>query len=236
MNILSSMKLASFLVFFGIFLSPIVVSSQEQLNQLDSNGEPHGVWRKFFEGTEQLRYEGKFKHGKETGEFKFYCEDCKNQPVAIKKFNDKDDIAQVEYFTIKGKLVSKGNMRGKDRIGEWITYHKDAKTVMLIENYTDGKLNGKKITYYPNGKITEELEFSNGEKNGPNLYYSPEGITIKKLEYKENNLHGAATYYDAHGNLIIEGSYKDDKKHGLWKYYKDGKLVLEETFPKKNGE
>lgn len=230
------MKLIAFILFLGISIGPIDGFSQQQINQLDDNGEPHGVWKKFYEGTQQLRYEGKFHHGKETGEFRFFCEECKDQPVAVKKFNDKDDLAQVEYFTIKGKLVSKGKMKGKDRVGEWITYHKDAKTVMLIENYSDGKLDGKKTTYYPNGKITEELEYSKGKKNGTNIYYSPEGVMIKKLEYKEDNLHGPASYYDGHGSLIIEGAYKDDKKNGLWKYYKDGKLVLEETFPKKNGE
>ena len=230
------MKLTAFILFFGISFCSAEVFSQKEFNQLDDQGKPHGIWKKYYEGTQQLRYEGKFEHGKEVGQFKFYCEECKDKPVAIKNFNVKDDISEVEYFTVKGKIVSKGKMKGKERIGEWVTYHKDSKTPMVKETYLDGNLNGKQTTYYPDGKITEELDFSNGLKDGVNIYYSPTGIVIKKLLYKDDKLHGSVMYYDGHGNLIIEGSYKDDAKYGLWKYYKNGKVVLEETFPKKNGE
>jgi len=72
---------------------------------MDENGERNGVWRKSYPGTDQLRYEGEFKHGKEVGTFKFYCEDCGSQPMVTKVFKGKDDIAEVKYFTKKGKLV-----------------------------------------------------------------------------------------------------------------------------------
>ena len=67
---------------------------------------------------------------------------------------------------------------------------------------------------------------------GPNNYYSPEGILLKKLHYKNDLLVGQAFYYDANGNVSIEGNYKEGRKHGVWKYYKDGKVVLEEIYPK----
>ena len=230
------MKLIVFIFFLGIVFSSVDAFSQEEINQLDDQGEPHGIWKKYYEGTEQLRYEGKFEHGKEVGEFRFYCEDCKDKPVAIKNFKGKDGIAEVKYVTKKGAIISEGKMKGKDRIGEWITYHKNSKIPMVRETYLDGKLSGKRSIYYPIGTLTEELIFSQGLKEGENLFYSPEGVTIKKLHYKDDKLHGPAAFYDGHGNLIIEGTYKDDKKHGLWKYYKDGKVAVEETFPKKNRE
>lgn len=230
------MKLSVFILFFGIICFPVNAFSQMEINQVDEQGKPHGIWKKYYEGTEQLRYEGKFDHGKEIGEFRFYCEDCKDKPVAVKNFNKKGDVTEVTYFTNKGNIISRGKMMGKERIGEWITYHENSKVPMVKETYSDGKLNGKKTTYYSNGKITEELNFVNGLKEGSNIFYSPIGVVIKKLEYKDDKLHGPVTYYDGHGNLIIEGSYKDDKKNGPWKYYKDGKMVLEETFPKKNRE
>lgn len=228
------MKLNAFILFFGIILIPFNTFSQKEINQTDSQGKRDGVWEKYYEGTQQLRYEGKFDHGKEVGEFKFYCEECKDKPTVIKKYNHKDDIAEVEYFTIKGKLVSEGKMKGHDRVGEWITYHKDSKTPMVRETYSNGKLTGRRTTYYPDGSITEELDFSNGLKDGENIYYSVSGVVIKKLQYKDDMLHGPASYYDGYGILLIEGSYKNDRKDGLWKYYKNGKVVLEETFPKKD--
>ncbi len=206
--------------------------AQEEINQLDSDGARHGLWRKTYAGSDQIRFEGTFHHGKEVGVFKFYCEECGTQPTAVRTFNDKDDSVWVQYYTKKGKLVSEGKLVDREREGEWIYYHEKSKQVMTRENYKGGKLHGKKTTYYSNGAITEELNYVYGKREGENLFYSPEGVIIKRLQYQEDELNGPATYYDAAGKVVIEGFYKKDKKYGLWKYYKNGVLELEETYPK----
>ncbi|MCB0457572.1 MAG: hypothetical protein R2776_04190 [Flavobacteriaceae bacterium] len=216
---------------FLLFLN-VTAYSQEAINQLDANGKMHGVWKKTYPESNQLRYEGTFNHGKEVGTFKYYCETCGNQPTAISVFSDKDNSVWVQYFTIEGKLVSEGKMIAKEREGEWVSYHEKSKLVMSREVYKKGKLNGKQTTYYANGKTTEEITYLDGIKEGENLYYSPEGVIIKKLLYRNDLLEGPATYYDAFGVVVIEGNYKQGKKHGLWRYFKNGKLELEETYPK----
>lgn len=225
------MKLSHFV--FVFFLSSFLsLNAQEGINELDAQGNRHGVWRKYYPGTEQIRYEGTFEHGKEVGVFKFYCEECGTQPTATRKFNTKDNSVWVQYFTLKGQLVSEGKLVDREREGEWISYHKNSSQPMQKEFYRNGKLHGKQTTFYPGGTITEEIHFDQGIKEGENLYYSPEGVIIKRLQYRKDLLQGTAIYYDAFGNIVVEGSYKDDKKHGLWKYYKDGKLEFEETYPK----
>ncbi len=221
-----------FLILLSLFFNLTAVLSQEEINQFDTQGKRHGVWKKTFENSEQIRYEGTFNHGKEIGVFNYYCSDCKKAPTITKTFNDSDNTAQVAYFAKKGKLVSEGTMDGKNRIGEWLYYHKKAKTVMTKEFYVNGKLDGLKITYYLNQKITEEVAYKNGLKEGINNYYSPNGVLLKKLIYKNNELHGPASYYDALGNVVLEGNYKKGMKHGIWKHYKKGRFVKEEIFPK----
>ena len=222
------------LLLFSLILSTSTLVSQNEVNQFDSQGERHGVWKKTFEGSTQTRYEGEFNHGKEIGVFKYYCDDCGKSPVVTKTFNDKGTTAQVVYLTKKGKMISEGIMKGKNRIGEWVYYHKKSNNIMTKEFYVNGKLDGLKITYYLNQKITEELAYKQGIKEGINNYYSPEGVLLKKLFYKNDQLEGQAFYYDANGKVVIEGKYKNGKKDGLWKYYKAGKLLKEETYPKKS--
>jgi len=224
------MKL-SFFIFFGIITSLGSLIAQE-INQLDDAGERHGTWQKKFPNSDQLRYKGQFKHGKEIGTFKFYCEDCGSQPMVIKKFLSKKNQADVQYFTKSGKLVSEGKMAGKHRMGEWVYYHEKTAGIMTREFYREGVMDGVKTTFYLNGQITEELNYENGLKQGENKYYSPDGILLKKLMYFNDLLHGPAEYYDAYGNVTIKGQYVNGKKHGLWKYYKNGKVELEETYPK----
>lgn len=221
----------AFLFFFGMVLCVGSAIAQESTNQLDANGKRHGVWKKYFAGGEKLRYEGQFDHGKEVGTFKFYCESCK-KPSVVKEFSGNSNKADVTYFTESGKLVSEGKMEGKQRVGEWLYYQKKTKGIMTREFYVNGELDGVKTTFYPNQQMTEELTFQKGIKQGANNYYSPEGVLIKKLLYTNNQLNGPAEYYDAGGNVTIKGQYLKGKKHGLWKYYKNGKVTLEETYPK----
>lgn len=218
------------LFFFGICLVNTEATAQQEINQTDANGLRQGPWQKKFAGTNQLRYEGQFKDGKEVGLFKFYCEDCKSQPMVTKAFSG--DTAAVKYYTVKGKLVSEGTMQGKKRIGEWVYYQEKSKAVMTRETYTNGELDGMKTTYYPHGQIAEELHYKNGLKQGANNYYAPNGVLLKKLTYVDDKLEGIGTYNDSNGTVEIEGNYRKGRKHGLWKYYKNGKLIKEETYPK----
>jgi antitoxin component YwqK of YwqJK toxin-antitoxin module len=221
-----------FLFLFAFVTSNVSLIAQTEKNQFDAQGKRHGIWEKKYPGADQLRYEGSFEHGKEVGTFKFYCETCKKVPSVVKEFNANNSIANVKYYTAKGKLVSEGKMDGKNRIGEWLYYPEKTTNIMTKEHYKAGKLDGQKVTYYPNGNVTEEINYSNGLKDGPNNYYAPNGILLKKLQYRSDKLVGPAFYYDAYGNLSIEGNYKNDKKNGLWKYYKNGKVTLQETYPK----
>ncbi len=222
----------AFLYLLVLILTSVSAISQSEINQIDAEGKRHGIWKKTFDNSKQLRYEGTFEHGKEIGEFKYYCESCKDKPMIVRNFSGKDNIAEVKYYTIKGKLVSEGKMIGKARIGEWLYYPEKSTTVMTREFYKNDKLDGTVTTYYPNGKITEESNYKNGVLEGPNNYYSPGGVLIKKLFYLNGELQGEAFYYDNNGNVLIQGFYKKGKKDGLWQYYKNGKIEMEETFPK----
>ncbi len=221
-----------FIVFFGILVGLNPAVSQNEINQTDANGKRHGIWEKKYPNSKQLRYRGQFEHGKEIGTFSFYCEDCKNVPSVIKEFNTDTNISKVTYFTSKGKKVSEGEMNGKDRVGEWVYYHKKGDDIMTRENYKAGKLHGPKTVYYPDGRVAEETTYKEGLLHGENKYYAPNGTLLKALNYANDKMEGLAVYYDEFGKKSIEGNYKDDKKHGVWKYYTNGKLDREETFPK----
>ena len=217
---------------FSFFIVTASVLAQVEVNQFDANNERHGVWKKYHENSRQLRDEGQFIHGKEVGVFKYYCSDCKDLPMVARTFNDSDNSAQVQYFTKKGKLVSEGKMDGKNKKGEWLYYQKNSKNIMTKEFYVEGKLEGLKTTYYKNNKVTQIINYKDGLKEGEDNYYSLEGVLLKKLYYVNDQLHDKAFYYDADGVVIIEGNYKNGKKHGVWKHYKNGKIILEETYPK----
>jgi len=203
--------------------------SQEMVNRFDDKGQRHGLWTKNFEGTDQVRYSGVFDHGKEIDTFKFYTlSEGKSVLSAIRVFQPNSDLAQVSFYTSTGGIISKGQMRGKTYIGEWIYYHKNSDVVMIIENFNNkGVLEGAKQVFYKNGTIAEESTYLNGKLQGKVSWYSEEGNLFKFLTYDQDELEGPGAYYDKNGALASQGNYKDNKKSGRWVYYKNGKPYKE---------
>ena len=114
----------SILVTFILLFTTAVVFSQNEINQLDGQGKRHGIWKKNFNNSEQIRYEGVFNHGKEIEVFKFYCEDCGVIPIMTKSFNKNDAISEVKYFSKKGMMNTYREGKNVDptrlHIIEWI--------------------------------------------------------------------------------------------------------------------
>lgn len=208
------------------------VYAQSAINQFDNNGKRHGVWKKNFEDTKEVRYEGQFDHGKEIGLFKFYkLVRKKSVLTATKAFNPNDDVAEVKFLASNGKIISKGRMNGKNYIGEWLYYHFDSDEIMTKENYDpDGLLTGKKHVYFENGQIAETLFYKNGKEEGNAKNYSEKGIVLKDFNFKNGELHGPYKDFTPKGELIVEGQFKDGRKNGIWKYYENGELVNEKDF------
>jgi antitoxin component YwqK of YwqJK toxin-antitoxin module len=192
--------------------------AQEKVNQFDANGKRTGTWIKYFDNN-QIRYTGNFVAGKEVGVFKYYSENSGSIPIAIKTFAKDSNRAQVQFFSDEGLLESEGEMDGKFRIGKWIYYHPDGKSILSEENYSEGVLNGKFVVYYKNGFVTEETTYLNGKLHGNLKRYAETGILLDDLTYAEGKLHGPAKYYNLEGKLIMAGNYENDEKAGNWVKY-----------------
>ncbi|MEL0456784.1 toxin-antitoxin system YwqK family antitoxin [Flavobacteriaceae bacterium SZ-1-7] len=215
-----------------VFLMSVNFLLAQTFNQLDSEGKRHGKWKKNYDNTDILRYEGEFSHGKEIGLFKFYKK-YRNKAVlsATKLFNTYNNLVEVKFFTSTGKLVSEGQMDGRTYVGEWKYYQKYTDGLLILEHYNNkGELDGERLVYYPNGQVAEKQTYVAGKLYGESLWYSENKVLLKSYVYEDDELHGKAKFFNAQGELISEGTYKRGKKDGVWKYYEHGKLVNEENF------
>ena len=190
-----------------------------QINQYHEDGTRHGLWEKKFEGTDQIRYSGTFDHGIEVGDFKFYKRGLQGHPTAIKTFSEQGKKAVVKFYSQRGRLISTGVEIERKKTGKWEYFHNRGDNLMMVEYYKDGLLDGERINYYENGRVSETVSFVEGKKEGKELVYSEKNVLIKEFTYQNNELNGVNKFFTGRGVLIIEGMYKDDKKQGLWKYY-----------------
>ena len=204
----------------------------QDVNQFDDNGKRHGIWKKNFEDTKIIRYEGQFSHGKEIGLFKFY-KNYEDKAIlsATKLFNENNNLSEVKFLASNGSVISEGKMNGKTYIGTWKYYQKNSDKLLTLEHYNeDGQLIGQRLVYYPNGQIAEEQNYINGNLHGVSIWYSEKHVILKSFIYENGELHGMAKFYNPKGTLVSEGQYKRGKKDGVWKFYEKGELISEKDF------
>lgn len=204
--------------------------AQEEWNKFDENGKRHGPWKKLYEGTKLIKLTGTFEHGKPVGEFKYYHKKSGKQPSTVKIYDKNSDMATVKHYTSKGKLISEGQMKGKELFGKWTYYHKKTDAVLSVEYYKDGELDGERVTYYENGNLVEQEFYKRGILHGDRKVFSEKGNVIKHFQYINGTLEGKVYYYDDDGNVTIEGKYKNGKRISVWKYYKNGKQYDEKDY------
>ncbi|WP_339838078.1 hypothetical protein [uncultured Flavobacterium sp.] len=212
-----------------LFFISALLFSQESINQLDSKGERHGLWKGKYEESNRPRYEGVFEHGKEKGVFKYFDDTKLGKVIATRDFSKENGSCYVTMFDRKDNIVSEGLLINKEYEGEWKIYHKESKVIMTSENYKKGKLNGVKKIFYDDGSLAEIINFSDGERDGNYKKYGVNEKILEDLNYKNDQLHGEATFFDGLGNISIQGQYKEGLKVGVWKTFEKGKVVKEET-------
>jgi len=220
-------------VIFTVFIIGLsAVNAQEKVNEFNKNGERTGEWVKYYDNG-NVRYRGQFENGKEVGVFKFYSMISNSEPIIIKTFSKDSNIAKVAFYSTEGVLESNGEMDGENRVGLWVFYQKDGKTIVSEENYKNGLLDGESKTYYRNGKITETMFYKNGGLEGNLKRFSDEGILLDDLNYKNGKLSGLAKYYNTAGELTMTGYYENNERIGEWNYFENGKPAKEEDVKQK---
>lgn len=226
------------LVFGFLFLLSFSLFAQVDYNKLDEKGKKHGLWKGIYEDTKNPKFEGTFEHGKEVGTFNFFDNTRIKKVIATREFNPNDNSAYTIFYDQEKNKVSEGKVVNKLFEGQWKYYHKASKTVMTIENYSKGKLEGLRTVFYPSGKIAEEMNYKNNLKEGIYKRYTEAGIVIEEAIYKNNEYNGLAIYSDPEGNLVSKGKYTNGKKGGVWQFFEKGKLVKEMnmSYPQNNSK
>lgn len=210
------------LIFFLIVFSNIYA---QDANKLDEKGLKHGLWKGYHEESKRLRYEGNFEHGKEIGMFKFFDDTKANTVIATREFNTKDNSCYTIFYNQKGFKVSEGKLINKLYEGEWKYYHLDSPSIMTIENYVKGKLDGIRKVYYKEGAIAEETTYKNGKKEGVYKKYAENGVVLEEAIYKNDQYHGLTIFRNPDNTVTAKGIFTNGKKTGIWEFLENGKMV-----------
>lgn len=101
------------------------------------------------------------------------------------------------------------------------------------ETYQKNKLNGLSKTYYPGGKICEEIQYRDSIPEGSVAQYFDNGNKKLVGQYADGLYNGNFIQWHPNGNKSAEGSYTAGIKSGTWKYYhEDGRTRFLESYKK----
>jgi antitoxin component YwqK of YwqJK toxin-antitoxin module len=227
LKLYNTMKDYKFCFLLFLMFSCHIIIAQTDYNKIDEKGKKNGVWKGFYQDSKRPRYEGTFEHGKEVGVFNFYDDTKAKSIIATREFNSTDNSAHTVFYDQAKNKVSEGKVINKLFDGQWKYYHQASKTVMTVENYKNGKLEGMRSVYYPSGKIAEEINYRDNVKEGVYKSFSDNGIVLEESTYKDNEYNGSAAFKDPQGNLVSKGEFLHGKKSGVWHFFTIGKPVKE---------
>ena len=200
------------------------VTFSQEYNKLDENGKKHGVWKGIYEESKRPRFEGTFEHGKEIGMFKFFDDTKAGTVIATREFNAKEGSCYTIFYNQNKNKVSEGKVVNRQYEGDWKYYHENSPSIMTLEHYVNGKLDGVRKVFYPDEKIAEETTYKNGIKEGKYKSYAENGIVLEESIYKSGEYDGLAIFKNPDNQIAGQGVFKNGKKVGIWKILEKGKL------------
>ncbi|MFD2515602.1 hypothetical protein ACFSRY_17140 [Pontibacter locisalis] len=145
-----------YLLFSFFLILPLFSIAQKKkgflffkINRFDKEGKYHGRWKVYFGKDDVLIRNGRFRHGREVGTWKYYYPD--GTLYMKEKYSRKSEMIKVEKYHENGALARKGKAVMArtytiDRYywtGEWEVYDEKG-NFSHTELYSGGNLVGKK--------------------------------------------------------------------------------------------
>jgi len=186
-------------------------------NKIDENGLKQGKWVKNY-NYGGIRYEGQFKDDKPFGEFRYFY--TNGNLKATTMYRAFGDTAITTTYHKNGKKMAEGLYFRQQKEGKWLYYSDIDSALISEENYKNGQLHGRIITFYPeSGKPAEIVEYKRGKREGPLLKYFPEGSIMTEGTYVSDSLDGSFILYWPDGQIQVKGAYNMGLHSGKWTYY-----------------
>jgi antitoxin component YwqK of YwqJK toxin-antitoxin module len=201
-------------------LSGVALQGQ---NQLDEQDRKTGPWKVEYENGRTL-YEANFKEGRPVGELVRYYES--GAVRARMMFDTLEDLSFTRMYYKNGKQAAEGWYADQAKDSVWTYYSEFDGTIRIQEPYEDGNLQGMVRSYYPSGKISEEVAWLENKKQGSWKQYYENGSLRLKCRYENDMLNGLYEVFSADSTIKVRGAYLENNSNGIWSFYDETGLEV----------
>lgn len=205
--------------------------SINSIGSFNEKGERDGSWI-WYDKNGNILETVSYKDGKLDGEYFLYFENGKVKTHGFYKEGKLNGL--YEKYSEKGALLERYTNIDDNIDGEFLSFYSIGQEYIEYKvPYTNGKIDGLVIRYFPDGKIQSEIPFKDGLRNGVEKKYYYNGQLEYKKEFKENNLTGEYTEYHPNGQISFNGFCTNGFFEGPFKqFYSNGKLEKELNYSK----
>jgi antitoxin component YwqK of YwqJK toxin-antitoxin module len=219
-----------FSILFVFAFFSFVLYGQDTVNILNSKGHKQGYWRKI-DTAGRMIYEGRFKDGIPEGEFRYYYPDGKLKTVS--QVSDQGRRAVTVSYFPNGKKMAAGNYLNEKKDSTWQFFSESNGTVVSIDTYRVGLIEGTSKVFYPEGGLSEFHEYKNSIKDGLWEQYYLDGKLKLRGAYKAGEKDGVFKAYYNSGQPMITGQYTEGHQDGIWTYFDEkGGVSKKEVYEK----
>lgn len=130
-----------------------------------------------------------------------------------------------------GAKVEEGEYNDGRKVGVWKTYYPSGKIKNEI-TYEAGRPKGPYTTYYENGQVEEQGNWSLTKNYGTFKRYYENGQVSQEFEFDQTGKrNGTQKYYYENGQLMIVGTWNGGKEAGtVTEYYETGEVKSVRVF------
>ena len=189
------------------------------------DNEITGEFTEYFSNG-KLSRKGTYYKKKIDGKMENYDDDGKLFGDAL---YDRGKLKEVNFYDKAGNIISTTTTR---KGAANIVFY-TAEGLKSSEGYfnKDGYKDGKFISYYNSGSVSEESNWKAGVKEGTQINYYPDGKISKSTSYKNGEEDGYVKDYYANGTMSSEGWRVEGNRQQQYLYYNVvGDLTTKEYF------
>ena len=141
-----------------------------------------GAYIEYYEDGQKF-CQGEYENGVINGEWTYWHPN--GQVCKVIQYKKGKPDGAIEVFRADGTLDGLQSYSNGVRDGEWISYYEDGKTPKIKLTIIDGKLDGERTTYFPNGKPKQETHFAGGVLDGTVTEYNEAGKKVGEATFEK---------------------------------------------------
>ncbi|MDX2068246.1 MAG: toxin-antitoxin system YwqK family antitoxin [Haliscomenobacter sp.] len=134
---------------------------------------------------------------------------------------DSDGLKEGVFIktTAKGIKLEEAHYSSGKLNGKRILFYPSGDT-LIVESYLNDAFNGSYKSFYPNGQLKVLCTYEDNSIEGKWLQYFETGQLKEEVLFVGNAENGPFKEYHPNGQISVEGAYKDgDNEHGPLKFF-----------------